>query len=423
MRNFDRRAVVRLGMRQPRRIAAAAVSSLVVAVAVVGVAAATRSHTRPPLVLVSRGKVVSDAALAPIGEPVPYHYRLSVPASDLGSDAPVARLEVPSIDASRVADMARALGLKGAAIDTHPGWRVTDGTAQLTLTPVPGGWDVAYGFDAGGRAAGSVPGSTGSTGSTGSGGSGDAVAVPPSPPSPPSPQGGGVAPPASLPIETTPQIPAPHLPPTGHAEQIARTLLTKLGVADGSWSATAYDSAYGAVACAPQPCATPDVLLTTRVVVLHPTFHSVAVDGLSWQVEIGDNGRIDSASGLWTTVHPLGHYPLRSVAAVIADLTAGIGHSNSPLPMGAREALGITGGAAPAPITVTIERVTLGYAAVPASADRSAVVDIVPTYVFTGRTSTGDPVTETMVAVIAAAAPPPSTSAVIPMAGVAGGKP
>jgi hypothetical protein len=407
-------------MSQRRRVATAAAavatSLLVVGAAVLGVAAATRSRTRPPLVLVSGGKVVPDALLAPIGEPVPYRYRLSTPAPDLGSDAPVGRLEVPTVDAARVDAMARVLGLRGSATATHPGWRVNDGAAQLTVAPASGGWDVAYAFDAGAGAAGSVPGSTGSGASGGSGGSvgsGNAVAVPPSPPD-------VVPPPATLPTETTPQIPAPHLPPTAAAEQIARTLLTKLGVADASWSATAYDSAHGAVVCSPQPCATPDFLLASRVVVLRPVFHSLAVDGLSWQVEIGDNGKIYSASGLWTNVHMIGQYPLHSVAAVFADLVAGVGGSTSPQPMPAREAVGIAPGAPPAPVTVTIDRVMLGFAAVPASADGSAVVDIVPTYVFAGRTSAGDPVTQMMVAVVASAAPPPT---VVPMSGAGRDKP
>ena len=342
---------------------------------------------------------------------MPYQYRLTTPAPDLGSDSPVARLEVPSVDADRVVAMARAFGLDGAPTGTHPGWQVDDGGAQLTLAPVPGGWDVAYAFDAGDRAAGSVPGSAGSAGSAGSG---NALAVPPSPP-------GVVSPPASLPTETTPQTPARNLPSPARAEQIARTLLMRLGVADDSWSATAYDSSRDAVTCSARPCAEPDVLLTSRTVVLRPTFHSVAVDGISWNVDIGDNGTIYSASGLWTNVHTIGHYPLRSVAAVFADLAAGVGTSNSPQPMGAREALGLTRGAAPAPITVKVDRVTLGYAAVPAAADGNQVVDIVPTYVFTGRTSAGDPITQTMVAVVAAAVPPPTTSAVVPM--TAGGAP
>ncbi len=411
-----------------RRITAVLTSGLVVVSAAVSVALATRSHSRPPLVLVSGGKVVSDAALAPIAGPVPFHYRLSTPAPDLGSDAPVARLEVPTVDAERIVAMAHAFGLDGPAVDTHPGWQVSDGAARLTVTPATGGWDVAYALDAGNGAPGTVPGSAGSggapgssgsgssggsggsSGSGGSTGSGNAVSVPPSPPKvvlPPLPP--------SLPTETTPQIPARNLPSTARAEQIARSLLTKLGVADDSWSVTAFDSSGDTVTCSAPPCAEPDVLLASRTGVLSPTFQSVAVDGIFWNIEIGDNGAIDSASGLWTRVHTIDRYPLRSVAAVFADLATGVGDSTSPGPVGARGDPGASPDHVIEPVTVSIDRVTLGYAAVPAAADRGEVLDIVPKYVFSGRTSAGDPITQTMVAVVAAATPPPTTSDVIPM--------
>jgi hypothetical protein len=374
------------------RITAAVLSSLVVVAAAVGVAVATGGHSRPPLVLVSGGKVVSDAALAPVGRAVPYRYRLAAPATDLGSDAPVGRLEAPAVDAPRVTAMARAFGLHGAVVDTHPGWRVNDGAAQLTLTATPGGWDVAFVSDAGDVAPGSVPGS------------GASGAVPP--PLPP-----------SLPTETTPEIPARNLPSTARAEQIARTLLTRLGVADNSWLATTFDSSRDTVSCAAPPCAQPDVLIASRSVELSPTFQSVAVDGMSWNVEIGDSGAISSASGLWTHVRTIDRYPLRSVAAAFADLVAGVGGGTSPGPIGARELPGASPDHVIEPVTVSIDRVTLGYSAVPASADGSDVVDLVPTYVFTGRTSAGDPITQTMTAVVATAAPPPTTPTVVPMSG------
>jgi hypothetical protein len=305
-----------MGMHRPLRIVVAALSSLALVAGVIGVAAATRGGAgRPPLVLLSNGKLTADAALAPIGNPVAYRYRLAGPPPDLGSDAPVGRLVVPAADAARVGAMARTLGLHGVPTETHPGWRVTDGAAQLTLVPAPGGWDVAYAYDAGNTAAGSTPGSAGSalgssgsgssgSGSSGSGNAGDVAPAPPTVVAPPTPAT-VVAPPKPGPASTTLEIPARHLPAPSRAEELARALLVKLGVADDSWSATTSESARDSVTCSAPPCAEPLVLLMSRMVVLRPTFDSIGVDGLSWQIEIGDNGKIYSVSGLWATSHTI----------------------------------------------------------------------------------------------------------------------
>ena len=72
------------------------------------------------------------------------------------------------------------------------------------------------------------------------------------------------------------------------------------------------------------------------------------------------------------------------------------------------------------PLTITIDRVTLGFAVMPATTGTTAVVDVLPTYVFSGRTSSGGTVTQTLVAVQATVATP-KTVPVAPM--TAGGAP
>jgi hypothetical protein len=182
-----------------------------------------------------------------------------------------------------------------------------------------------------------------------------------------------------------------------------------MGIA-GDWSATTIDTASGGVACAPEPCAIPDhVAATTRGVELKPRLAGVAVDGLSWQITVGNNGDVVGVFGTWTTLRTLDRYPLRTVASVFADLAAGTGISPFPEPMSTRELGAPTPANAP-PITVTIADVALGFTVVPASDNGAAVVDVVPTYVFHGTTSGGGELTQVLIAVEATVVPAPVTT-------------
>jgi hypothetical protein len=207
-------------------------------------------------------------------------------------------------------------------------------------------------------------------------------------------------------------VPPTNLPDEAAAERIARSLLEGMGIT-GDWSVTV-DAGSGsgdAVVCAPEPCASPmHIVLMSRVVQFRPRFNGVAIDGLGWQVEIGDNGHVLGLSGTWADLRTLGRYPLRSVDAVFAELAAGRGIDPGPVPLDASE----SGGAFPfheiKPVTVVIDHVTLGYAVMPAVAGGAAVVDIVPTYVFTGRPedggNSGATVSRTLVAVDATVTTP-----------------
>jgi hypothetical protein len=205
------------------------------------------------------------------------------------------------------------------------------------------------------------------------------------------------------------EAPVVNLPEPGEAERIARSLLDRMGIA-GDWSATTIDTASDGVACAPEPCAIPDhIVVTTRDVELKPRLAGVAVDGLSWQITIGNNGDVVGVFGTWTTLHTLDRYPLRTVASVFADLAAGKGISPFPEPMYTRE-LGAPMPANAPPITVTIDRVALGFTVIPASDNGAQVVDVVPTYVFRGTTSGGGEVTRVLIAVEATVVQPPVTT-------------
>jgi hypothetical protein len=375
--------------RHPTRAALASLTAIALLGAGVGLVAATRHHGAPPLVLTPGGRAPEKGTTArPSIDPgpmpwTPFRYVLAIPAPDLGSNAPVARLEAPPVDDARVRSNAADLGVNGVVERSPNGGRqVREGTALLILEPTPGGWALSYTRLSGGASSpGAVPGSGGS------GGSGGSTIVPPVPLEP-------VSPPTTAPI-----APA-NLPDAARAERIARALLERIGVT-GEWSATAdTTSTGGGVACAPEPCAVPDhIVLASRSVELHPRFNGIEIDGISWRVDIGDEGHILGVSGTWAELRTLRRYPLRSVAAVFGDLAAGRGIDPEPVPVYAND----LGGAVPfpeiKPVTVTIDRVTLGLAVMPASDGGSAVVDVVPTYVFTGRTSSGFQVSRSLVAV------------------------
>lgn len=416
----------------PARTVIASLVAIALVAAVIGVITATGNDGSPPALVLTPGRASTANAASPnVAFASPYRYRLAVTAPDLGSEAPVARLEPPPIDDARADAMAHTLGIEGAVSRTAGGGRqVAHGSARLTIEPTPGGWSVFYAADAPVPGPISVPGSSGGggTGTTGSGttgsgsvgpgvttsgtgsagsgvaGSGASGSAPSRPIAPPVPE------PADPPIGASPStLPAPpeNLPGAPEAERIARTLLERLGVVDGSWSATVEaTNAADSVACAPEPCVLPKVLATTRTVVFHPVFDSVAIDGISWQVVIGDNGDVVSVSGTWATLRTVGRYPLRPVTDVFADLVAGKGTSPGPVPLGA---IGPELGAPDhlvQPVDVAIDHVQLGFAVMPASDHGRPVVDVVPTYVFSGTASGGGEITQELVAVEATVVTP-----------------
>lgn len=390
--------------RHPARVAVASVGAIVLVAAAIGVISATgNGRARPPLVLHPAGNPPAKESPAVaddsggIALSAPYRYRLAVTAPDLGADAPVARLEAPTADDGRIAAMAAALGLHGDVTGVAGGSRqVTEGSARLTVDPVPGGWAVSYGLDGGISSPGSVSPSGGASGASEA--------------SPESTIDPSVT--ASTVKEGPPvtEGPAVNLPEPAEAERIARSLLDRMAIT-GDWSATTIDTASEGAACAPEPCAIPDhVVVTTRVVELKPRLAGVAVDGLSWQITVGNNGDVVGVFGTWTTLRTLDRYPLRTVASVFADLEAGKGTSSFPEPMNTRELGAPTPADATRPITVTIDRVALGFTVIPASDNGVEVVDVVPTYGFRGTTSGGGEFTQVLIAVEATVVPPPVTT-------------
>lgn len=404
------------GRRHPARagLAALAVIALVgVVVGVVAVAGPDGGHgSHDALVLVPGGPAPEKAAAASgILQPAsaPYRYHLTIAAPDLGSTARVGRLDLPAVDDARIASIGAVFDMHGAVreLTGGQGRELADGSGALDVTPTPGGWQIAYTRHAiGYGSAGSISGTTGSGisggGSGGSVGSGTTVASSTTTTAPP-------APPSALPDDTT-------------AERIARSVLDRMGV-DGDWSATVTSAEAGnPVACAPNPCALIGRLPVpqTREVTLQARFAGVPVDGLTWRIDIGDRGRVEVVWGMLTRVRTLGRYALRGVGVVFADLAAGRGIDPNPTPV-----MGVPTPAVPfqatAPVDVAIDHVTLGYAVMPASDHGTAVVDIVPTYIFSGRTSAGVQVSRTLVAVVASVGAPATKT--LPTKPLPGGRP
>jgi hypothetical protein len=262
-------------------------------------------------------------------------YKLGTTLPDLGSSATVYRLTAPSMDAQRVAELARALGITSAPTQSGETWTATGDKGTLTVSSTSGGWFVTYSQGAVAEP-GVVPGSTGS-GSSGSSGSSSAST------------GSGVVSSSDtsstpVPVPTVTTVPttvaAPQdLPSKAQAQQIATDLLDKMGVlptdvkvevTDGMMSAVAYACAEG-VPC-PKP---PEPVVQSRVVTFRPVVDGMTVDGLAWTVEVGDQGVVVRVDGLITSLDSMGGYSLRSTQDVYDDLVAGKGMIPGPVPLGA----------------------------------------------------------------------------------------
>jgi hypothetical protein len=253
------------------------------------------------------GATERDSMLA-----LPAEYRLAGELPDLPSSAPVWQLRAATSAEDAARRVARALGVEGDVQTTDGGAVVSDDSHTVNVSPGAGlqvssyrGPSGGIAYPDGGWAGGGSSGSSGAaekstdeitreesfTGST--------TVVP------------------SLPAEPT------ALPSAAEAEDIARELLARIGVLEGSdWDAEVTDGGNVGVAtaacdssgkCADIPGRT--AVVTSRSVVLHRLVDGARITGLEWYVEVGDRGDVQSISGNWATLEPIGDYPLRSVAA------------------------------------------------------------------------------------------------------------
>ena len=191
----------------------------------------------------------------------------------------------------------------------------------------------------------------------------------------------------------SPPAPPVDVPSAADATSIARALLNRLGVLAGQdWSTAVNDSGGVAVSCAVgMPCPTVPSEVSARTVTFSLTLDGTRVDGVDWSVTIGEHHRIESVNGEWATPVAISSYPLRSTAAVFADLQHGIATYPGPQPM-----IAMSGAPAveaptiatsptprpsrPSPFMSPVSR--LGLARWDAYDNGQTVVDLVPTYRF-----------------------------------------
>ena len=392
--------------------------------------AATRSA--PPKLSLTKTSVATGAADArEPGAPAmrPTTYVLDAKLADLGSTARVYRWTAHSVDVGEVDQIARALGISGAATATADGFQATDSDATLTVTVSNSTAQVSYypgGAEAGGGSSGSSPGSIG-TGIAQAGGSGVApdgstTGIPPAPTTVVTEPATTVPPPRFAPVD---------VPSANHAEAIARHLLDNAGVLAGQqWESEVTDSGGIAISCrVGELCTGVPGEVTARNVAFHLVIGGVRVTGVDWTVTVGEHSKIESVYGEWASATPLGTYGLRSTDDAFTALKNGDGNTGGiePLqrgvPVNAQDtpAVGPETSAASSGAPVTIEPgtvhpvpapgdtgtiptipepkidplvvhvtgVSLGLASWNAVDGNQNAVDLVPVYVF--HTSTTDP--------------------------------
>jgi hypothetical protein len=281
---------------------------------------ASTSTSAPKLSLAKAGARTgaADASLAPGAMPIrpATNYVLDGTLPDLGTRAPVYRWTAHAVDIAAVNRLAAALGIDAPATATADGFSATDSDATLTVTTNSGATQISY-----------YPGGSAVDGSSGSSSGGSSVSSDGSTGASSPPSGGvGVAPAepgvTELPQKLTPPVDVPN---ATDAEHIARELLDRMGVLAGQeWDTQVTDSGGIAISCAVgEVCSGTPQSVTARDVVFTLVIDGVRVNGIGWNVTVGEHSRIDSLYGEWGTADVLGTYKLRSTADAFAALQQG----------------------------------------------------------------------------------------------------
>jgi hypothetical protein len=359
------------------------ISSAVIAVLVAGACGSatesghTSTATRSPIGKLALAPAPLTAApSARNAEPAifpgrPTKYVLDTRLADLGASAAVWRMRAHPVNATDVQRFATVLGLVGTPVQTSAGWEMQGTSAMLSFAVTDANATVSYAFGA----PNAVGGSVGSVGSVGA------------------------------PTSTTPTVAAPpaqpvDVPNAADATSMARGLLDRLGVLAGhEWSTVANDSGGVAVACpVGMPCPTVPPEVSARTVTFSLMLNGTRVDGVDWSITIGRHRRIESVNGEWAAPANIGSYPLRSTAAVFADLQHGTAKYAGPQPMMAVSGAPAVG--APTIVTtppsgtlptvaVHVTGVSLGLTRWDAYDNGHPFVDLVPTYRFHARIDGG----------------------------------
>ncbi len=328
----------------------------------------------------SQSGATADGALHPTIMRPNVTYRLHHTGTWDNSGVPSSRttavfqLVRPTHSDSSVQQMARAFGLTGPVIAADGGWSVRDGSAILTVTPGDSEYNVSFTRE---TASATSPGSA--NGSPGASGGPTVSTI-----QPPAPQ--------------STAAPVSHLPSRERAKEIVRSLIEvmRLGatfeyeVADGSSSVVSNDARPACPPPTPCPMLPPNAVLT-RTVVAQQVVAGHRVGGLTWSFEVGNHGIVQSGYGTFATLHTLGDYPLRSVAAAYADLVHGKDGAADPYPpmplvaQNTNAASSATNSSLPANIIdVTVRSATLNYQTWYGIEGSLAVMYIVPVYTFSG---------------------------------------
>jgi hypothetical protein len=332
----------------------------------------------------------------------PMKYVLDARLANLGTNAVVWRMDPHSVTAADVQHFADVFGLTGSPTHTSTGWQVQGKSAVLSFIVSGGDVSVSYALGVPSAVGGSA-GSAGTATPSNTVTNGPLKVVPPVPsPIPiPTPTPTPTPIPTPAPVRTPPTVIAPPVPPVDmpsavDATSIARGLLNRLGVLAGqTWSTAVTNSGGVAVSCAVgMPCPTVSPEVSARSVTFSRMLGGTRVDGVDWSVTIGGHRRVESVNGEWATPAAISSYPLRSTAAVFADLQHGTAKYPGPQPMLAVSGAPAVGAPtiATSPSTATIPTVavhvtgvSLGIARWDAYTNGQTVVDLVPTYRFHAR--------------------------------------
>jgi hypothetical protein len=441
---------------QSRTAIIAGLAAFAIAAAAIGITATSGPSEPAPVPLSLRapgtaetaGAGDADRMMLPMSE---FRYVLAGALPDLGTEAKVYRLTARSMSADDVARMGEALGIESEIVDLDGyGWEMSTDARTLTVSGDGTGWYLSMWNGPSGRVSDGSTGregdvDSGDGGSSGASAGGGTEPVEPANPSAeappdepividdgavctqpeakdtpvasdddpsdsvePGPDDACLIDPVPVPMPEPEPMPAPkNLPDANTAERIARDTLNALGVlAGGDWQFEQFDGAVQVTSCAADGrCDEPgEPVLYSRTVIAHRVIDGRPVMGLDWYVDIGDNGVVQSLSGVIADVAVVADYPLRPTADVFADLQSGKSWYGGGVVALADDTLGGAPDIAIAPecidtdcevpepeiVDVTVTDVALGLQLwYGVDADNNPVQYVVPSYHFTGSFDDG----------------------------------
>jgi hypothetical protein len=304
-----------------------------------GSAASTDTSARPsPKLSLAKASARTGAADSAAPSAMPFrltNYVLDGTLPDLGRQALVYRWTGHAVDFAEANRLADALGIDAAPYATPDGFTASDPDATITITTTYGPTQISYSpgvpavdGSAGGSSGASSPPSAG-TGVAPDDPNSSTVNEKPVAIDEPVPTDPGVT---ELPPKLTPPVDVPN---ASDAEDIARTVLDRMGVLDGAqWDTEVHDSSGIAVTCVVgEDCSGTPQQVTARDVSFSLVLDGVKVSGIGWNVTVGEHRSIQSVYGEWGSAVVLGTYDLRSTADAFDSLQNGDANYGGREPM------------------------------------------------------------------------------------------